>query len=287
MVHTHLFFQGTAKQVRREIPPVAEHWPAAKAGPVADAGQLLPLIFSLTQLSLDRYRLPAFQRRVPACLRRLRVATEQEACRKIFERPAQAYELLDVVLLGVSGFFRDASVFDALEHSVLPRLLKGAGRIRIWSSACSAGQELYSVAMLLDDLGGLGRAELVGTDCRGSAITRAAAGVYLRTEAECLANRGHQARASKTSVEINPFLRDCITWRKTDLLAGAEPGPWHLILWRNMAIYLDAPIAAKLWHALFQQLAPGGYIVGGKADFPPADLPLIRRSRCIYQKPPL
>lgn len=284
MAHTHLFFHGAIKQVRREIPPAAERWPAPKSETSATGGQLLPLIFALTKVPLDRYRLRAFERRVPACLRHLRVSTEEEACRKVFARPTLAFELLDVVLLGVSGFFRDAPVFDALERMVLPSLLSEHEKIRVWSPACSAGQELYSVAMLVDDLGALDRAAFLGTDCRGSAIARAEAGTYFRGEAANLESRAHQVNASKTGVEILPRLRERTSWKKADLLAGAEAGPWQLILWRNMAIYLDSAAAAALWHALFQQLAPGGYIVGGKADFPPADLPLVRRARCIFQK---
>src|SRR5690606_25230318 len=116
--------------------------------------------------------------RLPACLRSLRAPTVEEGRRVLSGRPELLEEALDVLLLGVTQFFRDPTVFACLRDRVLPELVRDGGRIRVWSAACSEGQELYSVALLLHGCRALERSELLGTDLRASAIARAQAGTY-------------------------------------------------------------------------------------------------------------
>ena len=87
-------------------------------------------------------------------------------------------------------FFRDTSPFDLLRHKIIPELIDrrartGAARIRIWSAACSTGQELYSIAILLKEL--LGDPDrygvrLLGTDISDDAVARASRGVFSPVE---------------------------------------------------------------------------------------------------------
>jgi chemotaxis protein methyltransferase CheR len=214
------------------------------------------------------------------------VTTIADAQDRIEARPALALELMDVVLLGVSEFWRDAAVFSALRNEVFPRMLREAAHPRIWSAACSEGQELYSVAALLAGLDALERCELRGTDCRPEAIARARTGEYALSSVSRLdenARRG-LCLVHADRVRIHPRLRAAVSWRVSDLFRQAEGGPWDLILWRNMAIYLEPSAAAEMWHRLLGQLAPGGCIVVGKADYPPPGCPLVRIGPNIYSK---
>jgi chemotaxis methyl-accepting protein methylase len=74
-----------------------------------------------------------------------------------------------------------------------------------------------------------------------------------------------------------------IQWRVGNLLSGVEDGPWDIILWRNMAIYLKLKPASQVWDSLKKELRPGGLLVVGKAERPPASSGLTCISRCIYQ----
>lgn len=261
--------------------------PRVETTPTAEAREFFQSVFSRVNLPVERYRANALMRRVPACLRHLRVRTLGEAKERIEQRPALALELMDVVLLGVSEFRRDPAVFTALRSTVIPRLLAGNAHPRIWSAACSEGQELYSVAGLLAECGALESCELRGTDCRPEAIARARAGEYpiasvAHLEAE---ERKGLFVAGPDCVRIHPRLRTAVTWRVANLLAQCETGPWDLILWRNMAIYLEIAAAEEVWRRLVAQLAPGGFIVVGKADYPPPAVGLERIIPSVYQKP--
>lgn len=263
--------------------------PAVRRATVIPAGESLEFfrwVFEQLHLPIERYRPVALERRLPACLRYLGVKSIREARNRIEARPALALELMDVVLLGVSEFWRDPAVFAALRKVVFPRMLRDSQHPRIWSAACSEGQELYSVAALLAEMEALERCELRGTDCRPEAIARARLGEYPLTSIARLdgATLKGLCLVQSDRVRIHPRLRSAVSWRVSDLLSQSEPGPWDLILWRNMAIYLEQSAAEETWWRLIAQLVPGGHIVVGKADYPPPGSNLERVAPSIYAK---
>ena len=83
-----------------------------------------------------------------------------------------------------------------------------------------------------------------------------------------------------------PALRLAARWRTADVLAGPVPGPWDLILCRNLAIYLQPDANARLWAGLESALRPGGFLVTGKAERPagPAAARLRAAGPCVYRK---
>jgi chemotaxis methyl-accepting protein methylase len=79
-------------------------------------------------------------------------------------------------------------------------------------------------------------------------------------------------------------LRRQTHWKPSDVARKTEPGPWDMILWRNLAIYLNSAPAVAIWARLADALAPGGYLIVGKAEQPPAGLGLSAIYRCIYRR---
>jgi chemotaxis protein methyltransferase CheR len=84
--------------------------------------------------------------------------------------------------------------------------------------------------------------------------------------------------------QVADDLRARVMWKQADLLQGVEPGPWNIILWRNMAIYLEKSAAGLVWDRLHRELAPGGLLVTGKAETPPAHLAFKKLASCLYEK---
>jgi chemotaxis methyl-accepting protein methylase len=83
---------------------------------------------------------------------------------------------------------------------------------------------------------------------------------------------------------IHPDLRTIIQWRCGNVLGTPEPGNWDLILCRNLAIYMQASAASRLWVRLVQCLRPGGFLVVGKAERPPSGCGLKLLAPCIYRR---
>lgn len=252
----------------------------------AGGSEFFEMLLSEADLPTNAYRPQALARRLPACLRLLKASDPREAVRKLAAQPALAKEAIDAVLLGVTDFFRDQAVFERIERDVLPALLSRYAKLRIWSAACSDGQELYSVAMLLARTSRLGDCELMGTDCRPDAIAQARGGVFAHDQVARLDPEWRRLYFNRSGAAgaIDATVRGATLWKVANLLGEVERGPWHLILWRNMAIYLETERANEIWAKLLEQLSPGGFLVVGKADHPPPWLTLARVGPCIYRK---
>jgi chemotaxis methyl-accepting protein methylase len=192
---------------------------------------------------------------------------------------------IDALLIGVTEFFRDPPVFEALRIEVLPELASLPRPLRVWSAGCSNGAELYSLAMLLAKAGLLEGSFLLGSDCRRDAIEHARAALYNSSELRNIEPSDRRRYFDEAGSFWQPIelLRRHVQWKVADLARGIEEGPWDIILWRNMAIYLKVEAAASVWRGLALAMAPEGMLIVGKAERPPTALPLIHVRRCIYR----
>lgn len=236
-------------------------------------------------LTADSYRSEPLNRRIAACLRALHVTTEAHARLKLEQHPELLPTAIGALLIGVTEFFRDPSVFEILRTEILPQLASSARPLRVWSAGCSNGAELYSLAILLDQIGRLDGSFLLGTDCRLDAVEQARTALYASTELQNVSksDRCRYFEGTGSSRQVTELLRRHVQWKVTDLVSGVEGGPWDIILWRNMAIYLKSEAAESVWHGLTSALSPDGALITGKAERPPAKLPLIKVKNCIYR----
>ena len=239
-------------------------------------------------LDAAAYRAPPLDRRLPACLRALKVSSTHAARGLLERKPRLIAKVISSLLIGVTEFFREPGVFDFLQTQVLPALAGNNRRLRIWSAACSTGAELYSMAILLSEAGLLEQSCLLGSDCRGDAIEHAKLGLYDAAMLKLVTGATRDKYFEPAGQEWRPVeaLRRQVHWKVADLLAGVEDGPWDIILWRNTAIYLKPCPAGTVWRRLVSVLAPQGVLIAGKADRPPPDAGLTHVARCIYRRSP-
>ncbi|MCU1492410.1 MAG: methyltransferase, CheR-type [Acidimicrobiaceae bacterium] len=191
------------------------------------------------------------------------------------DRPTET-AVIDAMTTNETSWFRDASPFDALRKVVLPDMIANnvtRRRLSIWSAACSTGQELYSVAMLLDaEFAEVAswKLDLLGTDISTSVVERARSGKFSALEI----NRGLPA-----SNLVRYFTRDGAQFVIADALKSttrfelfnlAKPWPpmqdHDLILLRNVLIYFDSTTKQRVLKAARSHLRPGGYLFLGTAE---------------------
>jgi chemotaxis methyl-accepting protein methylase len=292
--YRHIVFADERRPPRRPLnlaPSGAPVVPPARApGPLAPA-QLAFARWLLAKAGLDAcdYREETVARRLPACLRMLRVECADQARALIESDSRRLRTALDAMLVGVTGFFRDGHVFTALRDSVISQIARGRLSLRAWCAGCSSGAEVYSLAMLLTQVGWLHRAHLLGTDCRPGAIAEASAGL-VEESAMCALPRDwveqfftRAAGRVDGAWHLRPALRAMLHWRVADVLRDGERGPWDLIFCRNLAMYLRPDAASRLWRRLYAALRPGGVLVLGKAERP-TGVPLACLYPCIFQR---
>jgi chemotaxis protein methyltransferase CheR len=262
--------------------------PVGSIGPVLSEAQAAFVRWLFKQAGLDApaYRAETLKRRLPSCLRGLRVSSVAEAQRLLEAKPHLVADAVSAMLVGVTSFFRDPAVFDALANEFLPECARGRANLHVWSAGSSDGPELYSIGMLFAEKGWLGRSYLLGTDCRLDAIRRAREGLYdtpaCKNVPPTLLARYFQAEGDQWRVV--PGLRNSLRWRTADLLQVQEPGIWDLILCRNTTMYLRTEATAPLWPRLEALLRPGGLLVLGKAERPLGTKRLTPLGSCMYRR---
>jgi chemotaxis protein methyltransferase CheR len=175
-----------------------------------------------------------------------------------------------------SSFYRDQKPFDQFKATVLPNLLRSRAskrQIRIWSAACSSGQEGYSLAMLLEEeksrVAGW-RIEIVGTDLSAEMVERARAGVYTQFEVQRGLPITHLVRYFKQNGDkwqISQEIRAMAQFREFNLLTDLSPlGQFDVVFCRNVLIYFDQPTKGKVLEAIARQMPADGVLYLGGAE---------------------
>lgn len=186
--------------------------------------------------------------------------------------------LLDIATNNETSFFRDPKVFKVLEEKILSSLkekFSEASSYRIWSAAASTGQEIYSMAMLVDEFfeknPGQPPFDLQASDISDSALKRARLGHYTQLEVQ----RGLPAqklvkyfkKMEDNNWEFRSDLRSKVCFTKFNLLdAPIGMGQFHLILCRYVLIYQDIERKKQILSRLIDCLLPGGYIFLGASE---------------------
>lgn len=245
----------------------------------------------LIQLIHDRYGLVIHVDQAGALSRTL-----ADACREFHCTPEEYLQKLKVcpsssplvtyliggITVGETYFFRDRPQMDLLEKVLLPRLinrrrLEGNLSLRIWSTGCSTGEEIYTVAMMLHDLiKDLDRwdVQLLGTDINREALKKAAAGVYGKWSLRSIEDR-YKAKYFLTRdklFELTPAIREMVRFDYLNLMDNTYPSPLNgtgeqdIILCRNVLIYFDNEPVRQIINKLKGCLAPDGNFIFGASD---------------------
>ena len=189
--------------------------------------------------------------------------------------PAEYERLLDALTINVTKLRRNAEAWDALEQQALPALLERSGPIRAWSAGCSSGEEPYTLAMAFaraaarhGRLAALERVRVVGTDIDERSLARARAATFAEAAfSEVPPDDRARWFSPGWPAEAGPTLRARVTIERRDLLEQpAPPGPWHLIVCRNVIIYFDRASQDALFERFAMALEPGGILMLGKVE---------------------
>jgi chemotaxis protein methyltransferase CheR len=171
-------------------------------------------------------------------------------------------------------FFRDVAPFDALKNEILPPLIdlrKSTRKLSFWSAAASSGQEAYSLAMMLLEMGlGSWNLQILGTDLSEPILARAREGRYMQIEV----NRG-----LPVNYMVKYFDRLGLDWKIKDQIRGMvgyehfdlrqsmrTKGPFDVIFCRNVLIYFDTDTKKKILGELRAALFPGGHLILGGSE---------------------
>lgn len=193
------------------------------------------------------------------------------------ERNDLREELIDHITTKETSFFRDLAPFEALRKTVFPHLLEQCRRsaekrrLKIWSAACSTGQEAYSLAMVLQEMGVSPKEyQIMGTDISRMAIESARQGSYNRFEVErgvppALLERFFETNSRNWKVKDS--LKESLSFVQMPLHRPFMlPDSFDLIVCRNVAIYFASEPRTELFNRVSRHLQPHGYLLIGSTE---------------------
>jgi chemotaxis protein methyltransferase CheR len=238
-------------------------------------------IYSICAISLDETKDYLIEGRLAGLIAETKSAsfTQFVSLARADAGGALRRRIIDEITTNETLFFRDTSPFDLLRHKIIPEIIdcraKMAAKtpIRIWSAACSTGQEIYSIAILLRELlGDVSRynIQLLGTDISDHAISRASRGHFTPVEI----SRGLSESARVKSFEPAPGgwkLRDEVrgmaSFRKLNLMEDfSSLGRFDVVFCRNVAIYFNDRDRASLFSRIGQRMENDSYLVVGSME---------------------
>lgn len=187
-------------------------------------------------------------------------------------------QYVDELLVNLTEFFRNAILWQYLRKELLPSLI-GEKSIKVWHAGCSTGEEAYSMAIILKQLGLLSRADLLATDLSSKALKIAKKGVYShllwpacqrsfsRYDAQGKVERYFYK--GEQSFEVREPMNSKVQFERHNLVQEPINRQFKLIFCRNVMIYFDQGLKQKVLEQFYQTLEDDGYLIIGFYDMLP------------------
>jgi chemotaxis protein methyltransferase CheR len=234
--------------------------------------QLRQFIYQLSGVWIADNRQYFLKARLARRLRALGLQRFEEYLRYVTGTDAAALreqqEMLNAIVVLESAFFRTPEHFEAIARTIVPELQRSGLPLRLWSAGCAAGEEPYSLAMVLHRYGMLSeQLELWGTDVSTDAITQAQRGRYPAATVRIPAEYEPYVVRYGPELEVIPELRQRVRFGVLNLVntdAVHQMAPMGVILCRNVLLYFAPDVRRRVVQSLVDALVPGGYLfVGG------------------------
>ncbi|MBE6100163.1 MAG: protein-glutamate O-methyltransferase CheR [Anaerovibrio sp.] len=221
-----------------------------------------------TEIDLDLYKAPQMQRRIMNLAKRNGYDTYCSYFDKVVQDKDDFAAFIEYLTINVSEFFRTPDKFAKLETDVIPDLLKRSSKLNIWSAGCSIGAEPYSLAMIMKTITPNVRHRILATDLDIEILAKAKKGEY--TDNELKAMDEERKKKYFTVVDdkykVAQEIKDCIEFKRHNLLKDNFESGFDLILCRNVVIYFTEEAKDQLYANFFKALKPGGILFVGATE---------------------
>ncbi|RLQ95099.1 CheR family methyltransferase [Falsibacillus albus] len=200
------------------------------------------------------------------------------------------HEFLDRMTINVSEFYRNAARWHVLETKILPRLLSEKSSLKIWSAACSTGEEPYTIAMILSKFMPLSKIKIIATDIDENALNRAKAGLYIERSLNEVPNEMKAKYFTKDGhmFRVSDEIKKTVNFKKHNLLADPYEQNVDIIVCRNVLIYFTEEAKNSIYQKFSASLKSGGALFVGSTEqiFNPAVFNFETEDTFFYKRLP-
>ncbi|MDY3909143.1 MAG: protein-glutamate O-methyltransferase CheR [Eubacterium sp.] len=226
--------------------------------------------FSLSKIDLGLYKEGQMKRRIDNFVLKYKIKSYAEFI-ELLKKDTEAYDKFVAYLtINVSEFYRNPVQWQTLESSIIPELLNKYGnRLKIWSAACSTGDEPYSLAMVFGEFLPLDHIEILATDLDNDVLEKAKKGYYPEKSINGLPKKYQDKYIERDDtgvVKVSDKLKSCITFKQHNLLRDPYPKGIHIVVCRNVMIYFTDEAKDEIYRKFANSLAPKGILFVGSTE---------------------
>lgn len=226
-------------------------------------------VYKLTGIDLNFYKEKQMRRRIDTLAKKNKTDS-YEAYVQLLKSDKMLFEqFVNFLTINVSEFYRNPDQWKLMDETVIPKLLKEHKRpLRIWSAACSTGDEPYSIAMAFSKHIPLSGIQILATDIDKQVLEQAQAGLY--NEKSIAGVPADLKRKYFTQVgnsyKISDELKKCVTFKQHNLLKDPYPRDYDMILCRNVVIYFTDEAKDEIYKKFYQTLGNHGVLFIGSTE---------------------
>ncbi|HKM33725.1 MAG TPA: protein-glutamate O-methyltransferase CheR [Lachnospiraceae bacterium] len=226
-------------------------------------------VFSMTSIDLNSYKEKQMKRRIDTMISKNGMNEYDKYVQLLKADKVKFEEFVNYLTINVSEFYRNPDQWQLLDNQIIPELIGRFGsNLKIWSAACSTGDEAYSLVMALSRHIPLKQIKVFATDLDKQVIAKAKVGLYNEKSISSVPDdlKGKYFAQIGPSFQISNEIKDRVEFREHNLLKDIYPSDCHLIVCRNVLIYFTEEAKEGIYSRFQHSLKPGGLLFIGSTE---------------------
>ncbi len=266
---------------------------------ISELRKLTEIVKEHRGYDFTNYAMSSFKRRILRVLELGKFSSVEQLIRKLKEEDGYINEFLEEITVNVTEMFRDPSFWRVVRDHIVPNILLNHSTVSIWHAGCSSGEEVFSMAILLKEMGILHKAKIIASDLDRTILDKAKKGEYALKNMDLnqknyirfqgIANLSDYYTVSNGKVIMDKSLIEQVSFREHDLVRGMVFNKFDIVLCRNVMIYFNQTLQNEVLKKLHESLFKYGYLtIGSKESLIWCDIAnkfiVVNNEEKIYKK---
>lgn len=247
-------------------------------------------VYALTKIDLNAYKEAQMKRRIDALIAKHKISGYDNFVKALKADNDLFEAFVNYLTINVSEFYRNPEQWVVLDKEVFPRLISRFGKnLKIWSAACSTGDEPYSLVMALSKHVPLNNIKIIATDIDKQVLEKAKLGLYNDKSLKGLPNeyvKDYFTKVNNTTYQISDKVKKCVEFKEHNLLKDPYPTSCDLIVCRNVLIYFTEEAKEEVYKKFNDSLKKDAYLFVGSTEqiIQPQKLGYTTQKSFFYKK---
>lgn len=247
-------------------------------------------VLNLTKIDLNAYKERQMKRRIDALIAKHGIKGYEEYIQVLKTDKSKFEEFVNYLTINVSEFYRNPEQWQLMDKEIIPELIGKFGKnLKIWSAACSTGDEPYSLVMALSRHIPLNMIRITATDLDKQVIAKAKVGLYNEKSIAAVPDDLKKKYFTKIglSYQISDEIKSRVEFREHNLLGNDYAKDYHMIVCRNVLIYFTEEAKGEVFKKFYQSLKPGGILFIGSTEqiINHKEIGYERKNSFYYERP--